>query len=458
MKDVNDRLRDGTLPDAFTGAIPFRVNGHAKPTESLPPFASEQAAIVWATPQPPIISTGLSQLDELLGGGLESGSTYGLCAGTGHGKTGLAIRIASDISRHRSVVYFTSELPERQVLARVAAQVLRRPWRELNRLTPEGGVSLIRGALEGLRLRVIELRGGTDITGFLSRIADVDGEAPLLFLDYLQHAARRGNPDDRRLAVAALSDTFASWARDVKSTAFIVSSVARAQYVRDENRPASGYVGSAKESGDIEFDASAIMFLDTVVDGVAPGAKTTARLHLAKSRFGTTGTIGLSFDGAIGLFTSDAAGAMTTGQREVIDAIRDGATTAADVAREVGRRKSDVLATIAVLRTQNMIGIRPLRVLQSREPWVPTDGSNFANSEVSGTGNFSVPVGSQNQFSVEESGSGVGNPPSGGCLGSHPVGVTGEPGNFSTPVSTPSGPDSGDVNFADLIPGTGITS
>lgn len=397
----------------------------------LPPFASEQAVVAWSKPLPSTISTGMRQVDDLLGGGVEAGSIYGLCAGTGMGKTGLAVLWARNMARRYSVVYFTSELPERQVLARFAAQVLNKAWRELNRLTPEVGVKLVSQALEGLRLRVIEIRRDTDIVRVLDQTAAVDGEAPVFFVDYLQHAARRGNPDDRRLAVAALSDTLTGWARDTKSSGIVVSSTARTQYTSDENRLASTFVGTAKESGDVDYDAAAIMFLDTVLDGVAPGATTTARIHIAKSRFGVAGTVGLTFDGAIGLFTADPTGALTSGQQEVVDSIREGATNAGDVARGVGRRRADILATIAVLRTRGVIGIRPLRVLQPVPSFgsrsVPTDGDDFGDFGSPGTRNFTVPAGSRKPISDGELGSEPGNPPSGGTLGSHPEGVEREP-------------------------------
>jgi replicative DNA helicase len=408
-----------------------RVVERSPAQRTLPPFAADQAIAAWAQPLPSMVATGIAPLDGLLGGGLEVESVYVLCAGTGKGKTGFAIQLARSMASERSVVYFTSEIPSRQILARSAAQVLRRPWRELNRLPPEVGGSLISRTLKGLRLRVIELRRDTDIIGVLNQIARVDGEAPVLFLDYLQHAARRENPDDRRIATAALSDVVTSWARDTKSLGFVVSSVSRNQYGSDGDRLASDYVGTAKESGDVDFDAAGILFLDTVTDGVTPGATTTARLHVAKSRFAVTGTIGLAFDGAIGLFTSDPTGALTAGQQEILDAIQDGATTAVDVARAIQRRKADVLTTIASLRSRGLIGVRPLRVLQQPAPagsrLGTSDGDDRDISTPSGTGNFSVPTGSRNRFSDGEPGSGLGNPPSGGTLGSLPVGEAREP-------------------------------
>jgi len=434
---LDDWLADGHTVkelEALVAATSVATSPGTEPElekDSLPLWAFEQAVVEWSKPQPSVISTGLPPLDELLGGGLESGSVYGLCAPTGMGKTGLAILIARTIAVEQTVVLFSSELPVRQVLSRVAAQILGTSWRDLNRLTATRGLPLISRALQGLRLRVVELGRDTDMVDVLSRIADRDGQAPVLFLDYLQHAARRVPIEDRRVAVATLSDTLTRWARDAKTRAVIISSVARAQYVRDENRSASSYVGSAKESGDVDFDCSAILFLDTIVDGVQPGGMTTARLHVAKSRFGTTGTVGLTFDGAIGLFTVDRAGTLTVSQQEIVDAVRDGATTAADVAREVGRRRADVLSTIAVLRTQGVLGTRPLRVVQQPSPEssrrVPTDGDDFAIFGATGTRNFRVPAGSRDGFSDGETGSGLGNPPQGGNFGSHPVGVDREP-------------------------------
>src|SRR5215831_18510557 len=99
---------------------------HQRPT--APPLAAEAARSEWARPLPPALTTGLRELDRALGGGLRMESIGVLAGPTGRGKTGLAIQIARHVAAIQPVLYMTSELSARQVLARFAAQGLRRPW------------------------------------------------------------------------------------------------------------------------------------------------------------------------------------------------------------------------------------------------------------------------------------------------------------------------------------------
>jgi hypothetical protein len=339
---------------------PMRRPGASPP----PPKVADSVEGDWGQPLPPAVATGMEELDELVGG-LRAESVYVMNAASGRGKTGLALQFARHIARSRSVLYFSSELTRRQISARLAAQVLGEPWKRLYDAGPsESG--RIRGALLGLNLRAIELTRNMNVVQLAQDVANDDGEAPIIFLDYLQHAARRMNPDDRRLATAALSDDLSSWARQVASTAFVVSSVSRANYSTEGKKSARDFEGAAKESGDIDYDAAALLFLDT--DECPPGGTAAAKLHVSKNRFGGGGTVGLRFDGARGTFEPDARSSMSEGHWEVLELMRSSGTMSSnDIADELGGRKKDVLGLVRDLLNRGLIERTAQRLLRVTE-------------------------------------------------------------------------------------------
>jgi replicative DNA helicase len=311
---------------------------------SPPVTAADAARLEWSRPMPPAISTGIASLDDLLGGGLREASTYVIAGATGRGKTGLAIQIARAVAPVRPVVYVTTELARRQILARAAAQALSATWRDLLALEPAAAHVVVQ-ALDGLPLYVVELGRDQAVTAVADQVAQATGQAPVLVLDYLQHAARRGSPADYRLAVAALSDQVVRWARDSRSIAVVVSSMARGSASTEgAQTDARAAAAAPKESGDVEYDSAGVMLLavgEREPDGTAP-----TRLVVGKSRYGTDGVVGLRFRGAVGVFVADATAALSALDASVLEAVAGGASTVEAIRAACERRKPDVTAAV----------------------------------------------------------------------------------------------------------------
>jgi hypothetical protein len=340
------------------------VNGHAAEVVELraPILNAEAGALIdWLVPFPDSIPTGIPGLDHAIEG-FHAETTYCLVGPTGRGKTGMALQMAQEAARHRPVVYFTSELSRRQVLSRVAAQRLKRAWIKLYRLEPEHATTMAY-ALKGLRLHVVEIGRETDLFATIAQVkAENGGEEPIVFLDYLQHAARRLPTDDIRMATATLMDKITDWARVSKSIAVVLSASGRAYNAEDGTRSAADYVSAGGETSVIEYNAGSVLFLQAEL--CQPGGTATARLHIAKARFlGAGVTVGLRFDGAYGSYESDPEAALTDIQREALDAIRKGAKTTAEVQEQLQCRRQQAQATVRVLVAQGLAAERPLRPL-----------------------------------------------------------------------------------------------
>ncbi len=323
----------------------------------IPTIAEVAAAQTEPLPDP--ISTGLAALDAQLGGGLFTESVYPMPGPTGRGKSGLALQIASHASLTMPVLYIGTELKPRQVQARVVAQILGRPWLELWR---QAHVERdpIQSALEDRRLFVVDGAARRDASPcqLADRIAQRTGQVPLLVVDYLQKLARRraDGPDGYRFTVAAISDEIGMWTCDTGGTALVISSAANSwgdsaageREIRD-------FAASTKESGDVGFDAAALLFVDTGV--CPPGGVTKATIKVAKNRYYTSGKIELEFDGAIGLFRPISTGQTTPGsavltdlEQKILDAVKSGKFgTKTAIVDEVGGKRAEAFSAIKKL-------------------------------------------------------------------------------------------------------------
>jgi phage/plasmid primase-like uncharacterized protein/KaiC/GvpD/RAD55 family RecA-like ATPase len=382
---------------------------------SVPPLAADRVIEVFARPVQPAIPTGFETADEAMGGGCR-GVTL-VCGSTGVGKSNWAIQVAVRAARDRSVVLFETELPERQAFARVGAQVLNMGgWRKLY----EGGATTGRAiaeALRSLRLRIVELRTVEELSDSLQRVTEYDGAPPFAVIDYLQSFGRSSADDDRRQTVSRASDLITSWTRVTGGSALVVSSVSRAMYQTDDKLAPEEFLAAAKESGDLEFDASTVLFL--AVPRPPMGGRSEGRLVIAKSRFGACGVVGVSFDGPTGRFAEVAGGGLTDRERAVLTAIEGGASGQGAIAKAAGIRKADVGHIIRALRS---------RGLMPGSGSGTSDGEDQANFSATGTSSQAVPAPEPgNGFPSVGRGSRSGTGPHGWDSGSHPVGVKPEP-------------------------------
>jgi hypothetical protein len=333
----------------------------AAPEVVLPPRISDDAVAVWSKPLPPAIPTPFAPLNRLLGDGLSGLTT--LVAPTGVGKTGLALLLGRHAAQSMPVLYVSTELGIRQSYARIAGQILRRPWYPLFRGAALTG-QVVASAAAGLDFRCLVFTSLTETLATADAIVAHDGKAPFVILDFLQGAARDVTVD-RRAAVSAACDAMLQWCRvDEGRVALMVSSTARAHYATDD-RVARDLVGTAKESGDVEFAATAVLSLRTEecpLDG-----STVGQIHVAKSRFGTVGIVGVVFEGATGEFRCDERQSLSEIERAAYDAIAAGAETKDAVRVKLKGSNEAKTAAVRSLRMRGLISTNPYRVIHVSE-------------------------------------------------------------------------------------------
>lgn len=251
--------------------------------------------------------TGLDHLDETLNG-LESGKLYMLAAMPGTGKTTLALQWAATIAQAGSTALYLSLENDSLDLARklacrmgkvsysaalkgklsgeewaIAVHALTKLQGRLFLATPRATMPALPSLVEGFR----------DRTG---------GTPTLIVVDYLQAWVKRmasatGDGADIRERIDRFTPTLRALAEQYGCAVLAISAQNRANYT-------NGGMAAMKESGDLEYNADAIMSLckdddKKRVDDLTRDPRTIPlKLTVDKNRQGMTGTpIKLLLDG-----------------------------------------------------------------------------------------------------------------------------------------------------------------
>ncbi len=281
-----------------------------EPEGELPPLIG--AAALTAGPPVRTYATGWTELDSLIGGGVKTRQLLVVTAPPGDGKSALAIEVAGLLSPVLPVLYVSTELEGAELAARKAAPILKRPWTEL---VSTDSAAAIAEALVGQRIYVIGCDAlpmdtnealGKIIT-FAQAIAVEHGVAPAIWVDYLQDLAR--GDEDARAKVGQLAAQLRAIAQVLDCAVLAVCSVSRAYYgaakaeALRQSEDARVYLATAKESGDVDYAAATVLFLD--VAGEASDGQRPCRAAVAKCRHGRAGFAGMRFDGRLGAWKAD---------------------------------------------------------------------------------------------------------------------------------------------------------
>jgi len=265
-------------------------------------------------------STGFRALDRLLGRGLLPGRLFVVLGGPGAGKTSLVNQIAESVaSSGRPVVYITTEEPIYALHAKTLARlgnvdytaVLQGYQSERARIDAAMAVLAERRSAD--RLLYIE-GSGMDLEALqemardhFARYADPgDGGGPgVLVLDYLQKMGRALSLQtgrDLRMCVSTILGQLGAIAKQCNCTVIALSSQSRASGYGTSNA-----IASAKESGDIEYDADVVLCIGKDEDRTPPVGCKARTLFFAKNRLGPQEvTINFDFKGDRQRFTEEA--------------------------------------------------------------------------------------------------------------------------------------------------------
>ncbi len=333
-------LRSQTAPSSTPDTEP------AAPPARLGVLVSEVAK----RERPPLreYASGMPELDRLLGGGITTRQLLVIMAPPGDGKSALAVATALQLEPNVPVLYASTELESEELAARFAASVLDTSWTEIARGRGPSREDVQR-ALGGRRIMIVgsELlsRGEAALGGIGQEILAMTSEhgiPPAVFVDYLQDLARGGDEKGVRGRIGDLASNLRAMSQQYDCAILAVSSVSRSYYgtakaqsMREAN-DASIYLAAAKESGDVDYAAAAVLFLD--VEPNSPGCEfRMARIAVAKSRHGTQGFVGAKFFGRSGRWSTAPAALVLATMESRVEQRREAKV-------EIAKQK--VLATI----------------------------------------------------------------------------------------------------------------
>ncbi len=241
------------------------------------------------------IPTGLADLDNILAGFGKSNLLI-LAARPGMGKTALSLNIAQHIAvnEKKKVAIFSLEMSKEELVDRLlVSQADIDAWRlKTGRLDQQDFMKLsdAMGVLADTHI-FIDDKPGMSIFEMRTKARRLAMEHGLDFLvvDYLQLAHGR-TMDNRVQEVAEISQGLKNIARELKIPVLALSQLSRAIESRGEKTP---QLSDLRESGSIEQDADAVMFLYRKDDDI----RESVNLKIAKHRHGSVGDVDLYFRG-----------------------------------------------------------------------------------------------------------------------------------------------------------------
>lgn len=253
------------------------------------------------------IPTGFKGLDGLLGG-FQKSDLVVFAGRPGMGKTSWILTVAMQAARRGArVAIFTMEMGVEQMVQRL--------------LSMETGIKI--GQLRTANINPREQTRLTEAIGRLSNLPLFIDDTPsitpiemrtkcrrlqheygldLVMVDYMQlMSAGKAYENNRVQEISYISRALKELARDLNVCVLSTAQLSRAVEQRQNKRP---QLSDLRESGSIEQDADAVMFLyrDEYYNPDATEFPNLAEVDLAKHRHGPPGKVELFFDGAITKF------------------------------------------------------------------------------------------------------------------------------------------------------------
>ncbi len=248
----------------------------------------------------PGISTGFADLDKKIGG-LNKTDLVLVAARPGMGKTSIALNICLHAAKHagKTIAFFSLEMSREQLVMRLLSN---ESFVDNNKLltgqlddTEWNKLALASTALSQTDIRTDDNPSIT-VAEMNAKCRRLDNLG-LIVIDYLQlmtSAGGSGKTSENRVQVVSeISRALKIMAKELNVPVICLSQLSRANESRSDKRP---MLSDLRESGAIEQDADAVMFLyrDDYYNENSE-EKNVAEVIVAKNRHGETGTVKLQW-------------------------------------------------------------------------------------------------------------------------------------------------------------------
>ena len=244
------------------------------------------------------ISTGLTDLDEILNGGWHRGQVIIVAARPGMGKTAISLHHAISAAIAGFGVLFlsmemvASELADRAISAVGRVDLSNLLKADMNE-SQWGGVTVATGKMQDIPLHVLDRSGLNffQVATYARRHKRKHG-LDVLVLDYLQLMA--GDDGEKRHSqIEEITRNIKTLAKELDIAVLLLSQLARK--TEESRRPKLSHL---RDSGSIEQDADVVLFVHREeMDNPQTDWKNYADIHVAKNRQGALGSIGATYIG-----------------------------------------------------------------------------------------------------------------------------------------------------------------
>jgi len=236
------------------------------------------------------VRTGFYKLDDALGD-LEGGDITIIAARPSVGKSALTAQIAENLCKKgKRVGFFNLEMRKSQVYERLVSRLSKLSMNRIRRAKAFLGgekESFDKGNDELMTYDLVLSTGSKSVRDIKSNCRHMKYD--VIIIDYLQLIKADKSFSSRASEVGDVSRAIKGMAMELGVHVILLSQLSRAVEQRDEKEP---QLSDLRESGDIEQDASNVVFIWNLSDD-----KRCKGMSVAKNRQGELTKIGLEFDG-----------------------------------------------------------------------------------------------------------------------------------------------------------------
>jgi len=236
--------------------------------------------------------TGISDIDSKIGGLYDSDLII-LAARTSVGKSALALQIAQNIAKVKTVLFFSIEMPVKQLVQRLLSYYARIDLFRLRQgYLNESDMEVLKECYGRILKDIPNLRISDniyDLNGIITacRREAESSEIGLVVVDYIQLVKVHGI-SEKRLQVVEVSRELKLLAKELDCPVIAVAQLNRAVQMRVKQEPE---LSDLKESGSLEEDADVVMFIYS-----KDKYDEDAEVRIEKNRNGSIGKIYMKFE------------------------------------------------------------------------------------------------------------------------------------------------------------------
>ena len=250
------------------------------------------------------LSTGFDSIDKLLNG-LRNGTLTVIAGRPSMGKSTLAMNFANNISKHKSVLFYSLEMTQVQLMMKIVSSETDIPlWKvERNQLTENENERWYKAlAKAGDKNMTIIDKGGVSAEDIVVKARQLHGEKELgvIIVDYLQIMKYDKSKEVSELGNITRELKYLSKELDIP--VILLSQLSRGVEYRGNKRP---LMSDLRSSGEIEQDADVIImcYRDEYYTKEASTEKGMAEIIIAKNRMGQSGFVQCKFEGDYSKFS-----------------------------------------------------------------------------------------------------------------------------------------------------------